>query len=104
GYIGIFEGGRPTAVTEAKYREQSPLTYADHVTTPLLILHGASDPRVPPGQAIEMYRALKDQGKPVELVLYPRDQHALGEYAHLMDRMQRDSAWISKYTLGQQIQ
>src|SRR5262249_47021546 len=37
GYIGIFEGGRPTAVTEAKYREQSPLTYADHVTTPLLI-------------------------------------------------------------------
>ena len=104
GYIGLFEGGRPSATTLAKYREQSPLTYADRVTTPLLILHGASDPRVPPGQSIEMYRALKDQGKPVELVLYPREQHALGEYAHQVDRMQRDSAWISRYTLGRQIQ
>jgi dipeptidyl aminopeptidase/acylaminoacyl peptidase len=104
GYIGVFEGGRPTATTLAKYREQSPLTYADRVTTPLLILHGASDPRVPPGQAIEMYRALRDQGKPVELVLYPREQHALGEYAHLVDRMQRDSAWISRYTLNKQVQ
>jgi dipeptidyl aminopeptidase/acylaminoacyl peptidase len=104
GYIGIFEGGRPSVATMAKYREQSPLTYADRVMTPLLILHGVSDPRVPPGQSIEMYRALKDQGKPVELVLYPREQHALGEYAHQVDRMQRDSAWISRYTLGKQIQ
>jgi dipeptidyl aminopeptidase/acylaminoacyl peptidase len=104
GYIGLFEGGRPSASTQEKYRQQSPLTYADRVTTPLLILHGASDPRVPPGQALEMYRALKDQGKPVELVLYPREQHALGEYAHQVDRMQRDSAWISRYTLGRQIQ
>ncbi|HZS59945.1 MAG TPA: S9 family peptidase [Gemmatimonadaceae bacterium] len=104
GYIGLFEGGRPTAATLAKYREQSPLTYADRVTTPLLILHGASDPRVPPGQSMEMYRALRDQGKPVELVLYPREQHALNEYAHLVDRMQRDSAWISRYTLSKQIQ
>jgi len=104
GYIGLFEGGRPSASTQEKYRQQSPLTYADRVTTPLLILHGASDPRVPPGQALEMYRALKDQGKPVELVLYPREQHALGEYAHQVDRMQRDSAWISRYTLRKQLQ
>lgn len=104
GYIGLFEGGRPSAATQARYREQSPLTYADRVTTPLLILHGASDPRVPPGQAIEMYRALRGQGKPVELVLYPREQHALGEYSHLIDRMQRDSSWISRYTLNKEVQ
>ena len=104
GYIGLFEGGRPSAATMAKYREQSPLSYADRVTTPLLILHGASDPRVPPGQAMEMYRALRDQGKPVELVLYPREQHALGEYAHQLDRMQRDSTWITRYTLSRQVQ
>jgi dipeptidyl aminopeptidase/acylaminoacyl peptidase len=104
GYIGVFEGGRPSAATMAKYREQSPLTYADHVTTPLLILHGANDPRVPPGQALEMYRALEDQGKTVELILYPREQHSFSEYAHQVDRMQRDSAWITRYTLGPAVQ
>jgi dipeptidyl aminopeptidase/acylaminoacyl peptidase len=100
GYIGLFERGMPSAATLDVYRRQSPLTYADRVTTPLLILHGASDPRVPPGQAIEFYRALKDRGKTTELVLYPREQHGFTEYYHLMDRMERDSAWITKYTLG----
>lgn len=100
GYIGMFHGGAPSARTLALYREQSPITYASHVTTPLLILHGAVDPRVPPGQALEMYRALRDQGKPVELVLYPREQHGFTEYYHLLDRMQRDYNWITKYTLG----
>jgi dipeptidyl aminopeptidase/acylaminoacyl peptidase len=100
GYIGLFQGGMPSGATLEAYRRQSPLTYADHVTTPLLIEHGASDPRVPPGQAIEFYRALKDRGRTTELVLYPREQHGFTEYYHLLDRMQRDSAWITKYTLG----
>ena len=100
GYIGLFQGGMPSAATVEAYRRQSPLTYADRVTTPLLILHGASDPRVPPGQAMEFYRALRDRGKTTELVLYPREQHGFTEYHHLLDRMQRDSAWITKYTLG----
>ncbi len=100
GYIGLFEGGMPSAETMEVYRRQSPLTYADHVTTPLLIEHGAADPRVPPGQSIQFYRALHDRGKTAELVLYPREQHGFTEYYHLLDRMQRDSAWITKYTLG----
>jgi dipeptidyl aminopeptidase/acylaminoacyl peptidase len=100
GYIGMFAGGMPSAQTRALYTTMSPITYADRVTTPLLILHGASDPRVPPGQAMEFYRALKDRGKTVELVLYPREQHGFGEYYHLLDRMQRDYAWITRYTLG----
>jgi dipeptidyl aminopeptidase/acylaminoacyl peptidase len=98
GYIGLFEGGMPSAATMEVYRRQSPLTYADRVTTPLLILHGAADPRVPPGQSIEFYRALRDRGKTTQLVLYPREQHGFTEFYHLLDRMQRDSAWITKYT------
>lgn len=100
GYIGMFAGGMPSAQTQALFTSMSPITYADHVTTPLLILHGAVDPRVPPGQALQFYRALKDRGKTVELVLYPREQHGFTEYYHLLDRMKRDYAWISKYTLG----
>jgi acetyl esterase/lipase len=36
---------------------------------------GQSDSVDPQGQAYEMYRALRQVGVPVELVIYPREQH-----------------------------
>jgi dipeptidyl aminopeptidase/acylaminoacyl peptidase len=100
GYIGTFFSGVPTQKTLDFYRARSAITFVDNVTTPLLILHGGSDQRVPTGQSMEYYRALKDRGKTVQLVFYPREGHGLGEYYHQLDKMQRELDWISKYTLG----
>ncbi len=100
GYIGTFFFNNPTKANLALYRERSPITYIDRVTTPLLILHGGIDERVPIGQAMEMFRGLKDQGKTVELVFYPREHHGFTEYYHQLDKMRREYDWISKYTLG----
>ena len=79
GYIGTFFSGIPTQKTLDFYRARSAITFVDNVTTPLLIQHGGSDPRVPVGQSMEFFRALKDRGKTVELVFYPREGHGLGE-------------------------
>jgi dipeptidyl aminopeptidase/acylaminoacyl peptidase len=99
-YLGSFFNGTLSPETEHLYRERSGLTYADRVATPTLILHGGSDERVPIGQPMEFYRALKDRGVPVELVFYPREGHGLSEYYHRLDRMKRQYDWISRYTLG----
>jgi dipeptidyl aminopeptidase/acylaminoacyl peptidase len=98
-YLGTFLGGIPSQETTKLYSERSGVTYADKVTTPLLILHGGSDERVPIGQPMEFYRALKDRGKTVELVFYPREGHGLGEYYHQLDRLRRQFEWITKHTL-----
>ena len=100
GYIGSFFMGNPTKETMELYRQRSALTFVDQVTTPLLILHGGSDQRVPIGQPMEYFRALKDRGKTVELVFYPREGHGLGEYYHQMDKVRREFEWINRYTLG----
>jgi len=100
GYIGTFFGGIPTQKTLDFYRARSAITFVDRVTTPLLILQGGSDQRVPIGQSMEYYRALKDRGKTVELVFYPREGHGLSEYYHQLDKMQREANWITTYTLG----
>ncbi|MFN8572931.1 MAG: S9 family peptidase [Gemmatimonadaceae bacterium] len=106
GYIGTFYDGMPqldgtlTNKSLEFYRQRSAITYADHVTTPLLMLHGGSDERVPIGQPMEYFRNLKDRGKTVELVFYPREGHGLGEYYHQLDKVRREYAWITKYTLG----
>jgi len=100
GYIGSFFQGNPTKETMEMYRQRSAITFVDQVTTPLLILHGGNDQRVPIGQPMEYFRALKDRGKTVELVFYPREGHGLGEYYHQIDKVRREFEWINRYTLG----
>ena len=80
-----------------KYWERSPLKYIDRAKTPTLIIHGAVDPRVPPGQSLELYTALKWKGVPVEYVTYPREGHGLAERAHQEDFMKRVLAFFQKH-------
>ena len=54
---------------------QSPLSGAAHAKTPFMLIQGQSDTTDPLGQAEEMYRALRQEGVPVELVTYPREDH-----------------------------
>jgi dipeptidyl aminopeptidase/acylaminoacyl peptidase len=99
-YLGTFFNGTLSPETEHLYRERSGLTYASQVTTPTLILHGSADERVPIGQPMEFFRALKDRGVATELVFYPREGHGLQEYYHRLDRMKRQYEWISRHTLS----
>ena len=75
--LAAYFKGLPNADNLPLYMERSALTHASKVTTPTLILHGAADERVPIGQPMEFYRALKDRGVPTELVFYPRAGHGL---------------------------
>ena len=54
---------------------QSPLAHIGAARTPFLLLQGQADSTDPLGQSQEMYRALRQNGVPVELVTYPRDDH-----------------------------
>jgi dipeptidyl aminopeptidase/acylaminoacyl peptidase len=60
---------------EADVWRQSPLSGASHAKTPFLLLQGESDTTDPLGQSLEMYRALRQMGVPVEMVQYPREDH-----------------------------
>ena len=99
-YLAAFFRGIPSKETLPLYMERSAVTHAHKVTTPTLILHGGNDERVPIGQPMELYRAIKERGTPVELVFYPRQGHGLQEYSHQLDRLRRQYDWITKYTLG----
>jgi dipeptidyl aminopeptidase/acylaminoacyl peptidase len=56
-------------------RELSPLFKADRITTPLLVLHGANDPRVPVGEAEQIVAAVRAGGRPSELLIFPDEGH-----------------------------
>jgi dipeptidyl aminopeptidase/acylaminoacyl peptidase len=86
-YLGWFFG--TPWENPAVYDKLSPIRHVKNVKSPMLIMHGANDARVPPTQADEFYKALKDLGKPVTYVRYPRQGHGISETRLAMDRMRR---------------
>ena len=79
------------------YRRWSPITYANRILTPTLILHGESDRYVPAVGSYAFQRALQERGVPVELVVYPREGHGVSEYSHALDIEERVVCWLEKY-------
>ena len=83
------------------FLERSPIFWADSSNTPLLILHGKEDPRVPTDQSIEMYRNLKLRGSaPVRLILYPGEGHGNARAAARLDYNLRSLRWLEHYLMG----
>lgn len=66
--------GKPHERFTAAWR-QSPIAYAANARTPILILQGDKDESDPMGQSLELYRALRQAGDAVSLVIYPREEH-----------------------------
>ena len=79
------------------YDDRSPITLVRDCRTPTLLLHGQLDSGVPVGQAYEFYTALRDVGVETQLVVYPREGHAIQEYAHRIDVQKRVLAWFDRY-------
>jgi len=57
--------------------------------TPVLILHGEEDKRVPLSQAMAFHRGCLEVGWPCEFVTYPREPHIFEERLHFIDMMKR---------------
>ena len=94
-YIGGTPWENPMA-----YREKSPLTHVSKVTTPTLLLHGGSDRTDTEAQSLMFFTALKDQGKTVRYIRFPREPHGFREPRHQRTRDIEEILWIQKYTLG----
>jgi dipeptidyl aminopeptidase/acylaminoacyl peptidase len=83
------------------FLKQSPIYHVQQAKTPLLILHGKDDPRVPPSQSLELYRNLKVVGKvPVRLVWYPGEGHGNRKAAARYDYNVRALRWMEHYLQG----
>jgi dipeptidyl aminopeptidase/acylaminoacyl peptidase len=78
-------------------KHHSPISYALNCKTPLLIIHGKDDQRVPVNQATGFHRAVMQTGTPVEMVLYPREQHPILEKNHQIDMFRRVRDWYKQW-------
>uniref|UniRef100_A0A452VDD8 Acylamino-acid-releasing enzyme n=1 Tax=Ursus maritimus TaxID=29073 RepID=A0A452VDD8_URSMA len=79
----------------AEMLDKSPIKYTPQVKTPLLLMLGQEDRRVPFKQGMEYYRALKgEQGRTRQLLLYPKSTHALSEVEVESDSFMNAVLWL----------
>jgi len=95
-----YIGGTPWENPEG-YRAKSPLTHAENVTTPTLIMHGNKDRTDTEPQSMMFFAALKDMGKTVRYIRFPREPHGFREPRHQRTRDVEEIKWVMKYTLGE---
>ena len=79
------------------YRERSPLTHASKIRSPLLVLQGENDPRVPRSEAEQVVKALRDSGKPHEYHVYPGEGHGFRTTENRIDALRRALDWFDRH-------
>lgn len=60
-------------------------------------MSGLKDFNVPTGGSEQMYQALKSEGVPVQMVLYPGQFHGITVPSYQVDRLQQYVDWYDKY-------
>lgn len=82
------------------YIENSPIFFADRITTPLLIMSNDTDGAVPWYQGIELFTALRRLEKPAWLMVYNGEEHNLTKRPNRQDLSIRMSQFFDHYLKG----
>lgn len=75
----------------------SPINHVDKIKCPMLVIHGANDPRVPVGEAEQIVAALKKREVPVEYLRYEDEGHGLAKLKNRLDAYPKMVAFLDKY-------
>ncbi len=94
-YLGSYMG--PFADNMNDLDKHSPVRFAANCHTPVLVLHGEADPRVPLSQGQEFYHALRFNGREAAMVTYPREPHIFTEREHQVDSLARELEWFAHH-------
>ncbi len=75
----------------------SPITRLDAIRAPLLVIHGANDPRVPIGETEQIVAALRAKGREVEYLRYEDEGHGLAKTKNRADAYPKVVAFFERH-------
>lgn len=94
------------ALREAEYgpltdreflRSISPIHRADRIRTPLLVVHGANDPRVPVGEARQILRAVGERGGEVDSLIFVDEGHGADKRDNRIVEYEKQVAFFERH-------
>jgi dipeptidyl aminopeptidase/acylaminoacyl peptidase len=80
--------------------EESPLTKAKQIVTPLVVVQGKNDPRVNIRESNQIVAAVRDNGKPVEYLVAPDEGHGFARPINNLAMVTKMEEFFAKYLGG----
>jgi len=81
------------------FKELSPITHVARVRAPLLVSHGANDPRDPVTESDQFVRAIRERGGQVEYLRWPDEGHSIRKLSNRVIAYRRVARFLER-TLG----
>ena len=75
----------------------SPINNIERIAAPLFVLHGANDPRVPVGEAEQVAQQAREQGVPVEKLIFDDEGHGISKLDNRIEAYQQIVAFLDEY-------
>jgi dipeptidyl aminopeptidase/acylaminoacyl peptidase len=91
--------GRPFT-NAGQYEKNSPHLYIENITTPMLVIHGDRDYRVPIGEALRLWSDLKLHGKEGKFLYFPDENHWVLKPGNVRAWYQTVFAFLGQHVLG----
>ena len=89
-------GGHPWPNVE-RLQNVNPATFVGDINTPMLVIHGEKDYRVPVGQGFQLYGALQSRGIESRLVYFPDENHWILTPANSIFWNEEFAAWLKRF-------
>ncbi|MCZ2839785.1 S9 family peptidase [Modestobacter sp. VKM Ac-2985] len=100
-YYWEKEFGDP--LTEPKrYEQNSPHRYADAIRTPMLVIHGDKDYRVPIGEGLRLWYDLQKRGVPSKFLYFPDENHWVLTPGNAAVWYETVLAFLAEHVLGEE--
>ncbi|KAF7796251.1 hypothetical protein EIP86_007425 [Pleurotus ostreatoroseus] len=94
-------GGRPwDKQAKAVLEKFNPVEFVEHWSTPMLIVHGSKDFRLPETDGIGAFHVLQQLGVPSRLVIFPDENHWVMNHGNSLKWHYEVFRWFDKYLEG----
>lgn len=82
---------------DRKFFEQlSPITHIKNLRSPIMVIHGANDPRDPVSESDQFVRAVRELGGEVEYLRFPDEGHGIRKLTNRMITYRRVAAFLER--------
>jgi dipeptidyl aminopeptidase/acylaminoacyl peptidase len=102
-YYWEKEWGDPLRETK-RYQQNSPHRYADAIRTPMLVIHGDKDYRVPIGEGLRLWYDLQKRGIPSRFLYFPDENHWVLTPGNSIVWYETVLAFLAEHVLGEEWQ
>ncbi len=83
-------------------KDVSPIHKAADIKTPLLVIHGENDPRVPVSEARQIIAAVRDNGGIVDSLIFPDEGHGASKRVNVIAEYRKQVEFFNRHLKQEQ--